>query len=159
VKQTQRREVRSPEIKPKFDTEVTIETEKEESKILKVNRIPESTKNKALRFSLYSFRKDIIKPNIPPIISYVGQANILTEVKKGGGIDFNKYQKRKMDEVYGIKPIPSGADYSPKYDLVFKNYVNVEKYKQAEYNRKKYLLRKLWKNNNATTDFQIVKIE
>lgn len=135
-----------------------METENEESKILKKNKIPQSTKNKALRFSQYPSRKETIKTDIPPILSYVGQSSVLNEVKKAGVIDFNKYQKRNINEVLGINKNPSGFDYSPKYNLVLKNFVDVEKYKKAEYNKKKNLLRKLWKNNSESIEYQIVKI-
>lgn len=121
--------------------------------------IPKSTKNNALRFSQYTLRKDIVKTDVPAILSYAGQANILSEVKKGGVIDFNKYQKRNFNEVFGLKGIPSGGDYNPKYHLVQKNYVNIDKYKNAELNRKKSLLRKLWKSNSSTIEFQIVKFD
>lgn len=122
-------------------------------------KIPKSTKNNALRFSQYTLRKELIKNDVPPIHSYVGQPNILTEVKKGGVIDFNKHQKRNFNEVFGLKGIPSGGDYNPQYHLVQKNYVNLDKYKNAELNRKKSLLRKLWKSNSSTTEFQVVKFE
>jgi len=145
----------------KFQTEGNLESEKrEDTKSSNIEEIvPKITKNNALRFSQYTLRKDIIKTVVPPILSYVGQPNILTEVKKGGVIDFNKYRKRNFNEVFGLKGIPSGGDYNPKYNLVQKNYVNLDKYKNAELNRKKVLLRKLWKNNSATTEFQIVKFE
>lgn len=148
-------------MKIKFETEASMETENENQN--KINskevRIPKTTKNNALRFSQYTLRKDIVNSDFPSVVSYIGQPNILNEIKKGGLIDFNKYQKRKFNEVFGLKGVPSGGDYNPKYHLVQKNFLNIDKYKNAELNRKKNLLRKLWKSNSLTTEFQIVKIE
>jgi len=148
------------EIKLKFETEANIGSKNEEEKNSnKEQMIPKTTKNNAFRFSHYTLRKDIVKTNVPSIISYVGQSNALNEIKKGGVYDFNNHQKRNFNEVFGIKGIPSGGDYNPKYHLVQKNFMNLDKYKHAELNRKKNLLRKLWKSNSSTIEFQIVKIE
>lgn len=159
VKPTQKREVnKNLEIKIKFETEGNLESEENKNNY-KEQMIPKTTKNNALRFSQYTLRKDIVKTDAPHILSYINQTNIPNEVKKGGLYDFNNHQKRNFNEVFGLKGIPSGGDYNPKYHLIQKNFINLDKYKNAELKRKKNLLRKLWKSNSSTIEFQIVKFE
>ncbi len=150
------------ELKKKIDTEDNnmedLDSEVNESKILKKINPPKSTRNNALRFSLYPSRKDIAKNEFPSMFSYASQPTYGNEVKKNGGIDFDKYQKRNIDYVLGINKNPSGLDYNPKYSLVTKDFIDLEKYKKAEYYKKKNLLRKLWKNNSESVEYQIVKI-
>jgi hypothetical protein len=121
-------------------------------------------KNHALRFSQYSHRKD---PNIKnkwqlPIISYLEPFDY---VSKNKGINFEKMSERQDTDIkqkLNSASTPSICYYQPKYDYVMKTSPRAIKFNTKEkqkYKNKKYLVQKMWRSYDVSTDYKLVKLK
>ena len=58
--------------------------------------------------------------------------------------------------MYKIKSYPSGLNYNPNYNFMENNSLNYKNSENSDKKKKKFLLQKIWKNYDATTDYQLV---
>lgn len=154
-KSTQRKQISQDEI-----AEINIDSEKDEEKNYSYQKEHNKRKlnNKGLRFSQYSFRKDVVKTEVFPVISSREEGNQI-RLKKNNAIDFKKITKRNINEILGVNSNPSAGTYNPKYSFIFKNSGILNPDKNDEYKKKKLKLLKIWRSyHDIGIDYQTVNL-
>jgi hypothetical protein len=108
-----------------------------------------------MNFNSYSTRKNIFFDKEPfHIISYLKLHEYSTRPK---GINFSKVKER--EDYIKKDNIPAVCYYTPKYDLVTKNYVRDVKFSPGKNNSKKFKLQKLWRSYEVSAEYRIVKFK
>ena len=119
-------------------------------------------KNNALRFSKYSFRKEMVNQSWKvPIISYFEPE---AHKEKNKGIDFAKMKQRNQMDMLSSSNVgnPSICYYSPKYDYIMKSAPGALKFNTKEQPKntdKNYLIKKMWRSYDVSSDYKLVKLE
>lgn len=113
-----------------------------------------------MRFSFYSDRKNVIKSEPLPIISYINPKNPLKDNKKLGNVNFKKMIDR--EEFSKISYNPSICYYEPKYDYLDKSQ-KIVKFDNKNIDdikiKKKNILKKILCSYHVSTHFNIVQIK
>lgn len=131
------------------------------SKFTQINTQKEIRKNHALKFSDYSFRKDIHEKQNKGIdvISYVNPSSARPDRK---GPDFNKMSHRNKNDFLNMNSLnnPSICYYEPKYDYVLKSPPKGDlKFTHSKkFYSKKFLVQKMWKSYDVSTNYKLVKL-
>lgn len=117
--------------------------------------------NKALRFSKYCNRKEQVNQSWKlPILSYVDPDN---HKEKNKGVDFAKMKERNHMDLLSQSSLsnPSICYYTPKYDFIFKSSPRVLKFNSKENKNvdKNYLIKKMWRSYDVSTDYKLVNLK
>jgi hypothetical protein len=128
-----------------------------------INSTNISPKNSCLKFNHYSQRKDImVKKDHLPIISYLEPVNYTSRSK---GLDFNKMKFRSDLDLLTPNCLdnPTICYYQPKYEFVLKNYNSpkgsVKFGPQKKVANKNYLVQKMWRSYDVTSDYKLVQLK
>jgi hypothetical protein len=126
----------------------------------RVKTIPSPNKNKSLRFSKYSIRKDEHKWNLP-ILSYIEP--VVYNPNPHKGVDFSKMMDRNSNDIFNSNYAnPGVCYYQPKYDSVFKRSPNAIFYDKNHIdmkNDKHLIINKLWRSYEVSSDYKTVKFK
>jgi hypothetical protein len=128
-------------------------------KILRTIESP--NKNKSLRFSKYSIRKELNSKWSLPILSYIEPVVYIPNPHKG--VDFSKMMDRNATNIlHSNYANPGVCYYQPNYDSVSKrspkaifhdkNHIDLKKDKHL-------IIQKLWRSYEVSSEYKTVKFK
>lgn len=127
---------------------------------IKIKRSESSNKNKSLRFSKYSQRKDSNRKWSLPILSYIEPVNYLST--PGKGLDFSKMKERNFNDILNSNiSNPGVCYYQPKYDLIYRKSPKAIfhiKDPADQISNKNLIIQKLWRSYEVSSDYKTVKL-
>lgn len=126
------------------------------------NSSTDRDKNHVMKFSQYSFRKDLHQDlkNKLNILSYIDP---YVEKIQNKSPDFNKMSHRNENDLLNMNSVgnPSICYYEPNYNYVLKSPPKSDlKFTHSKkFYSRKYLVQKMWRSYNVSSDYKLVQIK